>query len=398
MNSERLALSKSGVMLLRAAASRAHGAPALCVMVGAAAALIGRLTGAPTAPSEWTAASATALLCALVFAAAAQLRISQLAVNAASFRLTVGAGPLYLLVCMLTAFILLPQLTLPAAVLLGATLMLNGGAFDMRAVTNAPAPAGIKRAVRAESAAIIALGAPIAVLAAGFATTPASGDAGLAPLLDASVAAFCGFSIGGGAGLLAARWRGSILSEDSPARAAFAATLAALLAAAIGADPVVAAGAAGLIWGEESRVKATHRRIMRRRAEQTLLPAAYILFGLTVAPRLLHPDLLTVLFAAAAATILRAGPRLAVLQGSGESRECRHFLAWFGGAPGAASALFLVSLVDNYAIAELEAVLSAGAFAIAASVVAARLTFQPLVNHFLRQWAFARRRRLFPAE
>lgn len=379
-----------------AAYRRAAGAPGLVLAAGSALALILRITGVAGLPAQFSASAGEALLAALVFGAAAQLRISNLArACPAAFRLSLGGAPLYLLVCGLTAFILVPQLSPAAALVVAATLMLNGGAFDRKAVTQTSAPMAVKAAVKLESAAIVALGAPVAALAAGYGA--ASGAGTLKPLLDASFSVFAGFSVGGAFGLLAAR-RAAKTTQQNPVDYAILAAAASFLFAALGGfNPVVAAGACGLIWSEEARGPSFRRIRLRRRVEGVVQPAAYFLFAATFATRLFSADLLTVLFAAAAATVLRAGPRLAMLQMSSLAPESQRFLAWFGGAPGAASALFLIDLLDNSTIADHEAVLSVAALAIYAGVIAARLTSRPLANGFLRELAAARKRRTLAA-
>lgn len=374
---------------------RAASAPGLALAAGAGVALALRFSGAPAMPTEWLAAIGEALLAALVFSAAAQLRLSRLAALCpAAFRLSVGGAPLYLIVCALSAFILIPQLSPQAAFLVAAVLMLNGGAFDRKAVTQTHAPAAIKAAVRIESAAIIALGAPIAAIAMGYASTPGAHEAPLRPLLDASLGVLAGFTIGGVLGLVAARRAKADPQRNPFFFAAAGGLLAFLLCALLGVNAVIAAGACGLIWGEEIRTTSMARLRLRRRIEETVQPAAYFLFAAAFAPRLFGADLLSILFAIAAATVLRAGPRLAVLQMSPLAPESQRFLAWFGGAPGAASALFLLSILDDAVIVDHEAVLTVSALAVVAGVAAARLTSRPLANGFLRQLATARKRRL----
>jgi hypothetical protein len=134
---------------------------------------------------------------------------------------------------------------------------------------------------------------------------------------------------------------------------------------------------------------------LRRLIEESVAPAAYLIFGWVLAGRVLQADLLTVLFAAAAVTVMRAGPRLAMLQASRLTKESQVFLAWFGGAPGAASALFILSLIDDAMIVDHEGFLTVGALAVVAGVFAARATSRPLANAFLRQLALARKRRMF---
>lgn len=382
----------SRTKLARAAA----GAPALLLTAGAGLSLVGQALGAPALPTDLIAATAQTGLAALVFVSSAQLRVSRFAARCpAAFRLTIGGAPLFLIVCSLCAFVLLPQLSLPSALLLGGALMLNGAAFDRRAVTDTSAPAEIKAAVRAESAAIIAFGAPVAMLLAGNAVATAPGEPAAAPLFFASLSVLKGFALGGTSGYVAARFL-SRLSTLGGARAAIAAGLASfLIASFIDADPVVAAGAAGLLWGEEAPMREVTRLRLRRLIEESVAPAAYLMFGWVLAGRVLQADLLTVLFAAAAVTVMRAGPRLAMLQASRLAKESQVFLAWFGGAPGAASALFILSLIDDAMIVDHEGFLTVGALAVVAGVFAARATSRPLANAFLRQLALARKRRMF---
>lgn len=381
--------------LLAAAAE----APALVIIAGLFASLLWRGLGAPAAPTEWVASLGEAGLAALVFASAAQIRVSRFASRCpASFRLTLGGAPLFLMICALSAFVLLPQLSAPSALLLGAILMLNGAAFDRRAVTGTPAPASIKAAVRMESAAIIAFGAPLAVLIAGHATAPGASQQPLEPLLHASIGALGGFALGGTIGYLAARRGARDMARPPGAYALLAGFASFFMAALIGADAIVAAGAAGLIWGQETNAAPATRLRLRRAIEQNVPPAAYFLFGCTLAPRLLEADLLAAIFALAAVTVMRAGPRLAMLQGSSLPKESQAFLAWFGGAPGAASALFLIALLNDAMIVDHEALLTVAALAVVVGVFAARLTSRPLANAFLRQTALAKKRRMFAAE
>lgn len=376
---------------------KAARAPALLMIAGMGVALLYRSTGAPAAPAEFVAAGADALLAALGFAAAAQFRVSRLAtICPASFRLTIGGAPLFLIVCGLAAFILAPNLTLGSAFLLAGALTLNGAAFDRRAVADAPAPAVIKAAVRLESAAILALGLPIAIFLEAAATVAPETMPAATPIFEASFSALGAFALGGLAGLTAAI--AGNLADNKRKRAAYAiaaAVIAALLAAPFGAHPVFAATAAGLLWGEETTAPATTRVRLRRQIDQLVLPAAFFAFGALLGPQVLQADMLSVVFALAAITVLRAGPRLASLGSLSLAKESQLFLAWFGGAPGAASALFLISLLDAPSIMALDAVLTVGALTIMMSVFAARITSRPLINVLLKETAVARKRALY---
>ncbi|WP_411817656.1 cation:proton antiporter [Hyphococcus sp. DH-69] len=372
-------------------------APAIMLVAGATISLAYRASGAPFMPSEWVAAGADVLLAMLAFAAAAQFRITRLAqVCPASFRLTIGGAPLFLIVCGLAAFILVPQLSFSAAFLLAGALTLNGAAFDRRAVTGAPAPSTLKAAVRLESAAILALGIPVAVILESLATAAPQGMPLVTPVFEASRSLLFGFALGGSLGLAAAFYSNQLKYKNKAGGFAILAGLLALaLSPLIGAHPVIAAAAAGLLWGEQSTALVTTRVRLRRIAERNVAPIAYFGFGLLLATRIFNADLLTVLFAAAAVTVMRAGPRLVSLKKTTLPRESQMFLAWFGGAPGAASALFLVSLLDAPSIMAQDAILTTGALAVAFGVFAARLTSRPLVTLLLKQTALAKKRAMF---
>ena len=385
-------------------AKRGSNSPALTLSIGAIFGVVALAFQWPMLPVNISAFGAEALLAALGFACAAELRVSKLAkLCPSSWRLTLGGAPLFLAACSLSAFIMLPQLTWKSALLLGGVMTVNGAAFDKRAVMNTPAPAAIKAAVRYESSAIIALGIPIIILLAAYATAPQPNEASLAPLLFTSLEVLTGFAFGGSLGLLAAvtgaayRRRTLQLRALDGQIAIIAALISFGVAPYLGANPIVAATACGLLWGEQTSAAATTRLRVRRFSERIVRPLAYFGFGLLITPRLLQADMLTVVFAIAIVTIIRVAPRLAVLQSPGLTKESQFFLAWFGGAPGAASALFAITLLGNPALYQADAVLIIAALAITIGVFGARLTSRPLANAYLRETALAKKRRLFGA-
>ncbi len=381
-------------------ARRAAAAPALTIAAGAALAVFVGLFKLPLPPADAIAFAAKAGLAILGFASAAQLRVSRLARHCpSSFRLTCGGAPLYFFACSLAAFIMLPQLSIPSAMLVGGALMLNGAAFDRKAVINTPAPAAIKAAVRTESAAIIALGIPVAALVAANATVSTPGEPSVGPLMTASFAVLRGFAYGGLAGLAAsaagAWYRRRTMQQRAldGQFAILAAIIMFVLGPAIGCDPIVAATSVGLLWGEQTSAASTTRFRIRRYVDRAVTPLAYFAFGAVLLPRLLQADMLAIVFALAAVTVMRAGPRLAILQTPMLPRESQMFLAWFGGAPGAASALFVMSLVGNPALLDADAILMITTLSILFGVAAARLTSRPLARLYVRQSALARQRR-----
>lgn len=383
-------------------ARRAAAAPGLTIAAGAAVAILFGLLNLPQPPADWIAFAAKAGLAILGFASAAQLRVSRLARQCpSSFRLTCGGAPLYFFACSLSAFIMLPQLSIPSAMLVGGALMLNGAAFDRRAVINTPAPAAIKAAVRNESAAIISLGIPVAALLAANATVSTPNEPALGPLMAASIAVLKGFAFGGVAGLaasLAGAWYRRRTMQQRALDGQFAilaGVIMFVLGPSLGCDPIVAATSVGLLWGEQTSAASTTRLRIRRYVDRAVTPLAYFGFGAVLLPRLLQADMLAIVFALAAVTVMRAGPRLAILQTPILPKESQMFLAWFGGAPGAASALFVMTLIGNPALIDADAVLTVTSLAVLLGVAAARLTSRPLARLYVRQSALARQRRLW---
>ncbi|MEO1151399.1 MAG: cation:proton antiporter [Pseudomonadota bacterium] len=345
-----------------------------------------------SAPAVW-AFLATLALSALVFSASIQFRVSRLGIQCpVSFRLCFGGAPIFLIACGLCAFILMPQLSLSAAFLLGGILMLNGSAFDRRAIVNTPAPALVKAGVQFESAVVLSLGLPIAVLLAGGATNAVAGEGALAPLLRASLSVLAAFAIGGTFGLVAA-----LIGNRFRRGHGFAVSIVAVLIAVpatwlLGGHPIVAAGATGLIWAEQARTPHQPRLRHRLRTERLVMPLTYFLVGFVLGPRLFNADLLMITFALAMVTIMRVLPRLAALQSATLPRQAQFFLSWFGGTPGVASALFLVTLLDQSNLMDQELILTLGTVCVVTGIFTARLTAQPLAHHYLRGMGVVRER------
>jgi len=398
---------KFGYSVFRAA----FDAPMMVIAVGCFLALTFQLVGVPSFGTDWVAVGGKIGLAALAFAAGAQFRLSRLATDCpVSFRLCFGGAPLFLVICGLTAFILIPQMSLPTAFLLGGVLMLNGSAFDRRAIMYAPTPALVKAGVRFESAVVLALGLPVVTLLQGNATEAALTNGPLYPLLMASISTFISFAIGGSIGLLAAlagnRFLAGRFHAPSIQRflagkhfpvslAAIGAMIAYILCDFITGNGLIAAAAAGLIWGEQTCVSPVRRLRLRSRVETVVIPLGYFAFGLVLAPRVLGADLLVLTFAIAVVTVMRAAPRLAALQQTGLSKDGQVFLAWFGGTPGAASAMFLLILVDSGTLSHQELLLTVGTVCVMVGVITARLTSQPLSSKYIRGMASAHRRQLF---
>ncbi len=370
-------------------------APLLVIVLGVMLSLLYRVLNLPIVWGDTIPVIATVCLSVLALVSGVQFRISQLArVCPVSFRLCFGGAPLFLIVCGLVAFILIPQISIAPAFLLGGILMLNGSAFDRRSVISAPAPALVKAGVRLESAVVLVLGLPIVVLLEGAASSAFQGQGALYPLLEASRMLALSFAIGGFGGLFVAVAGNRYFMNYGVGICVIGAAVAMMVAYWMGGQTVIAAAAFGLIWGEQSMARPVSRLKLRVRMEQIVIPLGYLMFGFVFAQRLFEVEFLMVTYAVAAVTIVRAVPRLLALQKSVLEKEGQMFLAWFGGTPGAASALYLLSILDHGNIRDQELILTVGAVCILMGVFTARLTSRPLAKNYIRAMASSHRRKL----
>ena len=381
--------------------------PALILCVAAAAGCLYQMFRLPDSGHEIISDLSGAGLGALVFVGALQFRLSRLGRQCpAALCLAVIAAPLFMMSGAISAFIILPNLSIWSALLIGGALMLNGAAIDRRAITSSLAPLDVKRTVELESAAALVFGLPLVIIIELMADAPFSSASGW--METGIFRAVIGFALGGSIGLIGGMLsrRASRKTADSPEDEAsnpfiyalLSGLAAFLIAPLFQGEAIIAAGAAGLIWSEEGVMSGAQRRLLRQRFDQSVKPMAYALFGFTLGPAILQADILILMFAIAAVTILRVVPRLLALSRLGLSQEQQNFIAWFGGAPGAASALYMIKLRGMSALIDQEMVLTIGVVAVFVAIIGTRLSSRPLVSYFIRQNAVARKRRYYTSQ
>ncbi len=378
----------------------AINAPLLVIFMGVVVSLLWGALGVVDLSVDIISQFSLFALGLLAFAAGTQFRISRLAaVCPVAFRLSFGGAPMFLLVTGLMAFILMPQFSIAGAFLLAGVLMLNGSAFDRRAIINAPTPAMVKAGVRLESAVILTLGLPIVVLIEGAAMIiPYGTGEHLYPLVRASGMTLSGFAYGGVIGLSVAVIANRFLRGRRDLSLCFAlgaAILAFIISSLVGSHGSVAMMATGLIWGEQSKIGYVSRIKLRYGIEYLVIPLAFFLFGFLLVPTIMEANLLMLTFAVAVVTVARVVPRLLVLQRSPLAKEGQVFLAWFGGTPGAASVLYLLTLLDNGNLYYQELILLVASVSILIGVFVARITSRPLTTFYIRGMASAHKRKLY---
>lgn len=372
------------------------GRPALLVMLALGTGIVYRLLSFPVIDPALIGAGADMGLAALVFAAAMQFRLSKLRQQSpAALRLAVIAGPLFLFATAATAYVLVPALTVWPSILMAGALMLNGAAIDKKTIMASSLSSPIKQSVGLESAVALALGLPLVLFIEAVAVAPYTMGS---QLLDASVFRMAiGFAFGGAVALTGAWLTARMITKAHHGLwpAMLAGAVAYLGAPFFGGEPIIAAAAAGFIWSEEIPMKRQTRVRLRRYIDMAVMPVAYAGFGFLVGHRVLEADTLVLLFSVSAITLLRVIPRLIALKKLELREEEQSFLAWFGGAPGAASALYLLSLIDSAAVIDQEALLTIGTTTILLGILATRLSSRPLARYFIRHAAIARKRRYY---
>ncbi len=368
--------------------------PALLLALALVVGLLYQNTNLPKFEPPSIAIVSDLLLAALLFLASSQIQLSQIQRKClTTFRLSVVAAPVFLAITALTAYILLPELTLWPALLLGAVLMLNGTSVDYRPIINSSVSNEVKSAVRRESAAVLTIGIPFALLLEATAlsvTSPTSNYLQSPPFEIVS-----GFCIGGFLGLLAAIAAKRMVPSAKSwgfKLSVLVAIIAFAIAHLIGGNSIIAAGAVGLLFAEDYGInKASFRELQKLQA--VTYPLIYVAFGFILAPRLFGADTLILFFAIISITFLRAFAREVAVHPMQLAREEKNLLSWFGGTPGVGSAAFLLSITDNPMLADQESVLTVGAVCIVLSIISTRLLSRPFGKHLIQQVAHARKRR-----
>lgn len=364
--------------------------PALTLALGAGAGLVLQFTALPAPPPEALREAARLGLAFLAFCAAQQCRPSRLGkVSPPALRLALLSLPLVALGTAAASFALVPDIGLGAAALVGIAFVLSGGVFDEAAAMQAPLAADVKRTVRLDAAASLALGIPLAVLIEGVIVPPGPGDA----LWDyAAFGLFAGAAVGGTIGLLAARL---LPPRDAAVPLAPLLSLGAAFLACrlLGFDAVMGGAACGLLYSEEAGLLGPVRSRLFGAGLRWVTPPALLTAGLAFGPILRGADFLMVLAITAALLALQPLARGAALGGTDLPEEARAFLARFGAAPGVGAALFLLTLLASPALgAETEA-LALGALCLFGGGVLGRLASQPLITRQVRAAARAKKRR-----
>ena len=370
--------------------ARLAARPLLTLVLAAAAGLALRASGLPGPPPEAVREAARLGLAFLGFAAAQQCRPSRLGhVSLPALRLTLIALPLVAAGATAATFALLPGVGLRPAALVGVAFALGGGVFDEGAAMGAPLDPDVKRTVRLDTAAGLALGVPLAALTEAAFVPP---DPSAALWDYAGLKLFAGAAVGGTIGLLGARLL-RVRDASVPLAPLLAFALAFATCRALGFDAVMGGAACGLLYAEEAGLLGPVRSRIVGAGLRWVAPPALLAAGLLLGPILTDANLLMLLAASATLLVLAPIARGAALGGTALPGTARAFLSRFGGMPGVGAALFLLTLLASPALGGQSEALALGVIGLFGGVAIGRLASGPLVTRQVRAAARARRRR-----
>ncbi|RFB06082.1 cation:proton antiporter domain-containing protein [Parvularcula marina] len=351
--------------------------------------LIWLMLNLPYFPDKLIGAAAQSLLGALVFVAAMECRLSRLLrISPDAFRLATGGTLVMMFGFAMTAYILVPGMGLFPPLLVGAALMLGGAPAVSSPLLTAPIAEETRTAARVETATVLVLGVPIAMLLNSGAEPVTPGTA----IIDLpAIRSLGGFAIGGIAGLAAGRFL-PIPQAALPKSPLFFAAAMYVLAILIGLDPVMTLAGAGVAYSEEARLSAAIRTRYWRTGEATLSPIALALFGLIIAPHAVTLDFLIWFMALVGVGMVRALARYLALVPSHLPVADQTFLIWYNGAPGVGSALMLlIFTASNAPLTDQPMALAAAA--VLMGLASARMVSKPLTRRLVQQTALAQKRR-----
>lgn len=304
------------------------------------------------------------------------------------------------------ALVAIPELSVPGALLLAIALAPTDAALGQAVMTNAAVPARIRQALNVESGLNDGLAYPALVIAATLAVAGAPEDAGgWAGFVGAQIllGPAAGIAIGLAGAAAFSRSAAAGWTDDTYLRlAALGLALAAYAGAeTVGGNGFLAAFACGMTVG--ARATALRRPIdaFAETEGQLLNLTVFALFGAVLVPAILleaESRLIEafvwrdLLYAALSLTVIRMVPVALCLLGAGLRMPTVLFLGWFG-PRGLASIIYLLILIDDYALAEAGRIAPVVLLTVALSIVLHGVTAAPLARRYgraARRWTHAR--------
>ena len=324
----------------------------------------------------------------VLFADASLVRPSQFRRDLGMYGRLLGVGlPLTVALGTATALVVL-DVDLWAALLIGAALAPTDAALGASVMSNPAVPAKVRRALNVESGLNDGIATPIVLVAiAGVAAS--EGIAGVESpsraVLSLLVGVLAGAAVGGlgGAATRLARGRGWLSEELAGPAVLTLALLAYTGALLVDGNGFVAAFVGGLVFGGVAGRGGEKEVYFVEQSGALASMISWLIFGALVVPVIgdsWTPKVLV--YAVLSLTVIRMLPVALALAGAGVDRFGVAFVGWFG-PRGLASVIFALLAVEDLHDAgnDLVAVI---AFTVLLSVIAHGFSAGPLASRFTK--------------
>ena len=284
------------------------------------------------------------------------------------------------------AFWLNPSSGLAVALLTAAVLTPTDAALGQAVVNSPDVPDRLAQTINVESGLNDGLVLPFvltgAILASGFAGEAHTGGLALEALIEVILGPLAGIAVGWVAARAMDWAQNRDLMQEAAGAVVFLVTAFAayLFAVLIHGNGFIAAFVAGMVFGNSYRHNIHFISEFMEGAGQLLTMAAFLVFGAFLLPDgLAHAGVSTLVLALLFLTVVRMGPILLSLIGSGLPTGEKLFLGWFG-PRGLASILFTLLMMDQFDIPNEEELLACVSLTVGLSILLHGITSTPLAS------------------
>ncbi|MDF9304303.1 sodium:proton antiporter [Tritonibacter mobilis] len=284
------------------------------------------------------------------------------------------------------AFWLNPSSGLAVALLTAAVLTPTDAALGQAVVNSPDVPDRLAQTINVESGLNDGLVLPFvltgAILASGFAGEAHTGGLVLEALIEVILGPLAGIAVGWVAARAMDWAQNRDLMQEAAGAVVFLVTAFAayLFAVLIHGNGFIAAFVAGMVFGNSYRHNIHFISEFMEGAGQLLTMAAFLVFGAFLLPDgLAHAGVSTLVLALLFLTVVRMGPILLSLIGSGLPTREKLFLGWFG-PRGLASILFTLLMMDQFDIPNEEELLACVSLTVGLSILLHGITSTPLAS------------------
>lgn len=327
----------------------------------------------------------------ILFADASHVRFAKLKGNVQyPLRMLLIGMPLTVIFGTLTVYAISPEGGLAMALLTAAVLTPTDAALGQSVVSSPQVPQRLGQTINIESGLNDGLALPFVLLGATLASAGLAqtdpGALALDALLQIVIGPLVGAALGWGVARALDLARGRDLVNEAAQGVVFLTTAftAYLLAEQVGGNGFVAAFVGGAVFGNTFRHGIHFITEFMESQGQLLTMSAFLIFGAVLLPEgLAHMTPRAVLIAVLFLTVVRVGPIVLSLTGSGLRMSEKLFLGWFG-PRGIASILFTLIMIDEFDFPDKDELLACVAMTVFLSILLHGLSATPLANRIGR--------------